>query len=1075
MNPNPEDPVWRRCEVAWMAHLAADGWLVTRLADAVNNFGEAGAPLMQVDGRLLRAPDLQTTRDGRTEFWEVKFRSGADIDTLTGQSEYWVSFDSFRDYFEIANVSGAPVRIILYDGEVWENSRKWLVCDVGVMRENGRSERRYQADGQQIDAWVWPASVMGLIDGPSVLVDPLPPVPLLQPIAEEEAFPDEVVTLAERVLRRRSKSPTSDDDRLGLPPGIFDILLADSRVRLDALRRSLGVPSMPLYSVLRFGLDGVDVDELLALMRYGVRLFLVCEKRPESTQWLEACTSARLFEWAESAVPSDLCGWVVDGRISNEQRRFLSDLEGGNFNFGQFVVVHEEVSSDVLVSAGAGSGKTETMAERIVFLLATARKHLDPRNSERPLELSLSDIVLITFTREAASEMRSRIARTILLRQRLCDFCALPATAWMLALGQMEIETIHTYSKKIIQRDGNVIGLAPSYKVGALTMAFRRLIEEEMSSRLGDLMLGEGSEKVPPFHELREQVERLWRKLSGTGFSPLARVSGSGADIQWGAPIEGIEGKLAGALGQVVYDVAERFSEVCARHQTIPVDELVPSASLVVSRMQSRMRKAPRFLFVDEFQDTDSEQIGMIVSIRQSSRARLFVVGDQKQGVYRFRGAEGNAFGQLQSMASTRGFELKSFELKLNFRSTRSLLDSMHPFFHVWGDDGYLAYEHKDRLIATAGGGEPLVLEECSTAEIESVVVRVVESWLAEIETRPNLTIGVLCRRNEQANKARKWLQSAGIACEIRVGGEFFRSPVVIEARVLLEAVLDPGDDAALLELAETRWFPGLATAPPPTFLAHEEKISWDEGVAPLIPWSSRFTSLMRDDRFDRADLDRLRERVLALGRHLQNLPVLAWLIECRRTFRPELVALTDPTDHVERSRYSRGFDQLVTQLDEEFRDSPLSPHLLLDYLRQKIATDNSVDESSEERSSAASVTALTVHKSKGLEYDFVLIPFTRDWFLAGSNQRDESIVVTDGVPRFIWKWVIDGNTEFTNVSVSELGLWTQEHVEKIKEEARLLYVAMTRAREKLEIIVPTGSGKSVPSSWGDLVKLVDR
>jgi len=1073
MNHDVDNLVWRRCEVAWMAHLAADRWLVTRLADAVNNFEDSGAPLMQVGGRLLRAPDLQVTRDGRTEFWEVKYRSGADIDPLTGQAEYWVSYGSFRDYLEVASASGAPVRFILHDAEVWRSTRKWLMCDIGTIRENGRNDRRFQADGQEVDAWVWPASVMTLVDGPSVSTEPPRPDPLLLPVAGEEPFADEVVTLAERLLRRRPKPPRSDEEREGLPAGVFDVLLADSRVRLDALRRSLGVPGQPLYSVMRLGLDGVDIDELLGLMRYGIRVFVVGDRRPSPSVWLEACTSARLFEWAEATVPMELQAWIVDGQASDEQRKFLAALNGGNFNFGQYEVVHENAASDILVSAGAGTGKTETMSERILFLLATSRKHLDPRDSERPLELSLSEIALITFTREAASEMRSRIARTLLLRQRLCDFCVLPTTAWMLGLGQMEIETIHTYSKKLIQRDGNVIGLAPSYKVGALTMAFRRLIEEEMSSNLGDFMVGEDGNRIPPFHELREQVERLWKKLSGTGFSPMSSVAGSGPDVGWGEPVSGIEGDVADALRQVVYDVARRFREVCSRNQTIPVDELVPSASLVVSKAGNRMRQPPRFLFVDEFQDTDNEQIGMIVTIRRNCSSRLFVVGDQKQGVYRFRGAEGNAFGQLRAIAESNGFELKNFDLRLNFRSTRVLLDSMHPYFDAWGRASFLAYEGKDRLSATVEGGKPLSVQECSRDDLPSVVVRTVQSWLRDKAERPNLSIGVLCRRNEQAHWARNWLHDAKISCEIRVGGEFFRSPVVQQTRVLLEAVLDPSDDAALLELAETRWYPGLVAAEPPSFLSNDEVEKWRAGVTPLLPWRDRVASLREEGFFSREDLRSLRVRVEAMGRHLQNLSVLAWLIECRRLFRPELVGLDDPTDQVERSRFARGLDQLITKLDEEFQDSPLSPHLLLEFLRQKIATDDSVDESSEEQSSGAAVTALTVHKSKGLEFDYVLIPFTTDYFFAGSNKRDESIVLDGGVPRFVWKWVAEGGVEFTNVGASEAGLWSLESREKTKEETRLLYVAMTRARDRLVILAPKAKSKQAPSTWSDLLGVV--
>jgi len=94
----------------------------------------------------------------------------------------------------------------------------------------------------------------------------------------------------------------------------------------------------------------------------------------------------------------------------------------------QYDIVHSNSDSDVMVRAGAGTGKTETMSERVVFLLAT---HASAGNQHRS-DLRLDDIVLVTFTKEAARQMRERLVRTLALRRRLCPSCVLPALAWML-------------------------------------------------------------------------------------------------------------------------------------------------------------------------------------------------------------------------------------------------------------------------------------------------------------------------------------------------------------------------------------------------------------------------------------------------------------------------------------------------------------------------------------------------------------------------------------------------------------------------------------------------------------------
>ena len=84
-------------------------------------------------------------------------------------------------------------------------------------------------------------------------------------------------------------------------------------------------------------------------------------------------------------------------------------------------------------------------------------------------------------------------------------------------------------------------------------------------------------------------------------------------------------------------------------------DELVQSASRVVGEIGNKLRQSPLFLFVDEFQDTDSEQIGMITSIRNKCNARIFVVGDQKQGSTGSVGPK-KCFGQLRHQQETRVF-----------------------------------------------------------------------------------------------------------------------------------------------------------------------------------------------------------------------------------------------------------------------------------------------------------------------------------------------------------------------------------------------------------------------------------
>ena len=110
-----ESALWRRCEVAWAASLVTRQYAVTKLADIGQNDPRTKAPLIVVGGISRRAPDLQSVKNGRTEYWEVKFRTRADID-LNGAREYWISYASFRDYLAIAEGTGCSVHVVLYEG-----------------------------------------------------------------------------------------------------------------------------------------------------------------------------------------------------------------------------------------------------------------------------------------------------------------------------------------------------------------------------------------------------------------------------------------------------------------------------------------------------------------------------------------------------------------------------------------------------------------------------------------------------------------------------------------------------------------------------------------------------------------------------------------------------------------------------------------------------------------------------------------------------------------------------------------------------------------------------------------------
>jgi superfamily I DNA/RNA helicase len=1086
-----ENALWRRCELAWGSWLGQQGFAVTPLGEATGNTDRSGAPLSLLDGEWVRSPDFSAIRAGQTQFWEVKSRARSAIDPLTGESQHWIGREAFADYLKYSVKYETPVWVVLYEAPTATAPGRWLQADVLHLREVGADEVRRGASGQVVTAWVWPVSEMREIVGPPVDLAPgeepiLPGEGEGVPVQPGDLYP------IERTLRRkRAKAAEQPPEEAPAPvddvPLPHEWLKHEPALALDVLRRSLGVPHSPCYSVLRVGLDGIEIDDLLGLIAYGIRVFVVSDAEPATSvdgDRLQAYRDARLLEWAV-VKDVDLPGrWIVDGEGLDDlpgdvRAALIAGDEAGGINLAQYRVVHAPAETDVLVSAGAGTGKTETMSERIVYLLATGAGR--PAGEDGELrDLRADEIALITFTRESASEMRQRIARTLLLRQRLCQSCALPVLAWMLQLARADITTIHSFGKRIVAAAGGAVGLGPDTRVARRTLEVQEAIQRALSSRLVTL-IDQHHEKVPASYEWQKHVLTVWEALENNGVDLLGVAGPSGIDdVEWGSSPDGAIGAAVVALTRaVVVDASASLAATYLRDQTLPTNALVPAATSVLRAGDEPPVRPYRHLFVDEFQDTDAGQMDLVLDVRDRIGARLFVVGDVKQGIYRFRGAEGNAFKEMEDRFEARRLSpARSYHLTRNFRSGEKLLDSLHTWFAEWGARDLLPYEAGDRLrpnkrdqdLSSAG-----TIQRIAAKDFAEEAAALVARWQV---LEPTDSVGILCRENWQAIAVQKAVRARNLPCELRVGGSFWTSPAVRELRVLLEAVADPDDAAALLELCETRWAAGVLGGQAPTGL--DER--WDGDVVVPAAWQTRFVHVAEDGAFLRDDLKPLRDRARLLAGMISTTPLLEWVVECTRVFAPESCSLPVEDDETERKRYGRCLDHLLTLLDAQFQDGPLSLERLLSWLRLQIATNRRDDEPDPE--TGGDIVALTVHKAKGMEYDRVVVPSTdRSFGPPGSVTTRTAVLRPPGGPvRLLWRWHLNKKTsyetDYSNVPTDRQHAdWGTDDVDTAREEARLLYVAMTRAKEELVLLVDvkTKVASASPTCWAHLLLIGGR
>lgn len=1105
----------RHCELAFGSWLTQQRYLLEPTCNAVANTQRSEAPLVQIGTRALRAPDFQTKKGGQSQYWEVKYRARPFTDPATGERVFLVSLGAFRDYLEIDRLTGCPVWIVVYShGD--DGRGKWLRIRSTEAASIGQQLVAPNHDGTPEPQWSWPIDRMEILGIPALSgIDAIP-----TPLSADEACPPvepSTFEKAERAVRAGTSpapSPSPAPSRpVAAPSNEARAIEIDHEAGLEILRRKLGLPVRPRYSVVLIGGDGVDLRELLGMLEYGIRLFLVTRSRPkEHLVATAAHREARLLEW--SADPSlrieGGSAWIVDGDPGAlaAHRALLEKVDAAaldedGINFLQYRIVHAPPGDDVLVTAGAGTGKTETMSERLVYLLATSEAtHASEGAPARP-RLGLDEVALVTFTRESAREMRERLSRTLVLRQRLCPLCVHPTIRWLTQLSRTQISTIHTFAKELLRRFGASIGFAPGFRVSPQTLVLRDRFVRALSRELDPWYRKDPgtARKVKPIHLWIAHVESVWDTLENNGV-PIVRFGAGGTALStaldWGSGIGApgtIERAAAGIVERAIGAVAAEVERECVRDQVLRTSQLVPAAVSAIAALDGSVdrRLGFRYLFVDEFQDTDAMQIELLVSVRERLGARMFTVGDVKQGIYRFRGASGDAFTALKSRIGRSGeIRLTECELRRNFRTDGVLLASMERRFEGWKQAGLLPEPEKEGLLPDAKRMGKGVAMEVRDSDGDSWGYELVRAVRALRELDREASIAVLCRRNSHAKEAQSALRADGIDCGLVVGGDFFRNPAVREARVLLEALLDPDDDAALLELCESRWA-GRIFAAGQSPIPGIEAEAWNGGaISAPRAWRDRLVALVEGPSVDAMhDLSVVRERVRSLSQLQRRMSGIALFVACIDALMPQRCTKPGVGEDSDRRQYALDLPHLVTLMDAQFADSAATISGILEWLRIQIATNRNEDAPREGDGEApkGSVTALTAHKAKGLEYDFVLIPNTFTQFGTPGGIQSEAFVVGDehraDARKLVWKWCelrkVEGTnrrrreTVFANCTETD-GALDQNDLEIRREEARLLYVAMTRAKRRLVVFSDgrgIGSG-GVPTTWSGLLGLAE-
>ena len=425
------------------------------------------------------------------------------------------------------------------------------------------------------------------------------------------------------------------------------------------------------------------------------------------------------------------------------------------------------------------------------------------------------------------------------------------------------------------------------------------------------------------------------------------------------------------------------------------------------------LQRRYRYALVDEFQDTDILQWKIFSMIFLESGAnRLFIVGDPKQAIYAFRGADIHAYYTARDEMISR-YKANYYCLNENWRSSPALIHGYNTLFADgnWFSDSAIHYLPSrypaEKKPDACPGAASLILVQCgvsSGSEAKFInadfIARELTAIIKEDPATALKDIAVLVTRWKEAEAIEKSLKRADIKYSYYKKEGLYQSRESLEVSYLLSAIARPHDLAARKRALVTRFF-----NIPLSSLDHYDAIVADHPISLLFEhwiafasmkkWPRLFQSLLDDTgilyRLAPHDYDRT---VINYRSILQNLEI--------ESFRNNF-CIREISDYLNglRTRNSYSHDS---------------------YNIQKIDIDK------------PGVQILTVHASKGLEFNTV--------FIAGGFTRGKS-------PDY-WTYHMDGKKTFDLVMAPQHR--ERYDTEVSGEEERLFYVALTRARSRLYI-----------------------
>ena len=599
----------------------------------------------------------------------------------------------------------------------------------------------------------------------------------------------------------------------------------------------------------------------------------------------------------------------------------------------------EAIHGPVLILAGAGTGKTRTVTCRIAYMI---------EQDIRP-----ESILAVTFTNKAAAEMRERVADMITTK----------------AARAMTICTFHSLCVRLLRQDIDKVGYKKNFSI---------ITASDQSALIKQLIVKKaGNEKIKP--------AQIISVIS----------SAKSASI----PLSEIEDALFA-------DIAVAYQKELRARNALDFDDLLIVAEELLSKHEEvryKFREYFRYVTVDEFQDTNSQQMRLLQHL-VGIPYNICVVGDDDQSIYGWRGADVTNILQFEQFFP----DPKVIRLEANYRSNQHILTLANATIKNNPN------RREKALRAMRQGGElPRLISMTGDKEEAEFVANEIKERHLDFEI-PWENFAVLFRTNTQIRKMEEAMREEEIPYRLVGAQSFYDRREIKDLLAYLEVLVDGTADVPLLRIMNT---PPRGIGVNTTMMLVDEARERNKSVWEVMLNESFIAGLTSKTQ---GAINTFVDFILELQESLdENLPIeelFEKLLESSNYL--EWIKGTCKTE-AEKNQRGEAIDELKQSL---VRVEP-GLNALRDYI-DKTTLDSDKDD--DDLDSKPGVTLITLHASKGLEYPNVYLVGLENGFLPHQRSLDEGTV--DEERRLFYVGITRAKDDLCMTYCSTRKKWGEEH-----------------------------------------------